>query len=840
MSLIVLPLHSGDGSTDRCIQEILEELLTTARMGSGAGHDQARAPEPLIVVPEDAQLWRGAEHRPYVELGQVVLSPPSATDRSDDDRLRLGLRVALDRVLRHRTTSGVVHDKDAPELDVPGIVLVPVLHIADLGGAGRAEQQAEILEQLAGLARVVGWLEAAADDLVGGDTGRSGGLSRNLHLSVVPWIHLPRLPAAEHLPAALFAGPADLGAPLMHPVVYTQHSVSGTGRDWAGYGRARLLTDLFFLHGLSGSKVELGLLFPAELNPGAHRLYTMHSALFEYPLNELVCEARLGSLLSAAEGGSSVLPDPQSLAGLAHKLEDAVVDEVKRGAGEVSKLIRSERPADLFAFVGKKPHTHRPAPIFDGLGPDENRWQGWIDDGRWPIVGAERSADRLHSQVHQALEYCAHTELEPAMDQALKEAKSGIVELGEDLETQLGKTLVANHASADSEHPISRTQAALGKTLAHLAGLQRSVEAIVDDCPAPGDVNEILTALFDERGLWTDKEEALLEAGQGQPSLGGFWLELICVTLAILGVGLMSPALAVIPIVIGGGLVFLLARRRHRLLLAYFARWKKLSSELAGLANAHASKLVALVNQRTSQVKLIAVGDLQRSLGAVEKRFLTELHGLIGLVKAEQAMLARKHRIQRDGLDAAASGRFRFAPAVQAQALGDTSTNDFHDGLTGILKRTLHLNAMPERIPVREHELLIKGIMAWREEQQVEKSHADEASAEFRKAADYGANLNELSDVGVLASAMRAGTRYALVGSRLTRRISAAWVDHLQERGAEGWRVFFDGQEKPDVELTAPAQRAVLHAFAPEVAAVVTVRPWMVPTNGAREVSHEG
>jgi hypothetical protein len=837
MSLIVLPLRSGDDPLDRSVQEVLEEFLTTLRVGTEEFAAGARGAEPALVVPEEPLAWRGDEHQPYVDLGQVVLPLDLVGSEGPDERMRQGLLTALDRALAHRARARHIKEKNEQknkiEMDDPGIVVLPVMVLPTPGPGSREEIEDAVLQRLDGLGRVVRWLLAAAGELAGGSTGQESETPRDLQLKVVPWLHLPRLPDAKVLPAGLFEGPEMLGSPIMHPVVYTHRAKSGASRDWQGYGRARLLTDLYLLHGLSGSMGELERLFPREVDPGFRWLYSLHSALLEYPLSELLCEVRLASLLSSGAGNTSVLPDPQRLGGLAEARKADVKEIVDQHTNHVRAMIEAGADPARFAFDREEPYPHRPTPRFEGLGPAEHRWQGNFDDALWPIVGPERAADRLHTDVCHALEHCSQASLDKEMDDALAAARKDIGVLRKELEKELGDTLLDEVKDIDKQ---DRTQRALGRTLAVLRGLRSGLAGIAAEPGPEVDAEAVLEGLRQQRDSWVKEEEALLEAGRSQPSRGGFWLELISVGVAAASVAAMSSVFFLLPLAVGGVLVYLLYRRRHRLLLTYFEAWRMLEKRYLERANQAAADLVGLVTQRTRKVKLLAAEDLQRALAAAEGRFLIELRGLIGLVKTEQAILARKRRIQGEDHRSAEKGRFSYVPVVKADLLGSGGAADFHNGLTSLLTGSLKLTGVPGRVPVQEHEQLIKGLMLRKDDLAVESMFAKEASEAFVPAIHHGTNWDELSDLGILPQ-VNNGTGFLLLGHGLTERVDSAWKDELQAHGVATWRIYAHGVTGFGEEIEDQRRTAVLHAFTPEVAVVAMVRPWKFQVSGDGEVA---
>lgn len=845
MSLLVLPLPSGDDATDRTIQAVLEEFLATLRVGLEDRPEGVRGSEPALVIPPQDARWRDKEHQPFVDAGQVLL--PREGGGSQDDRMRRGLRDAFARALTHRVEVGRINDQLAPEesasksTDVPGLVVLPLLVIPERGSSDREAVSQELIARMRELGDVVRWVEAAAGELVGGATVVGEGAPRDLDLAVIPWIHLPWLPAAEKLPEELFDGPELLGCPLLYPVVYTQRAKSGGGRRWADYGRSRLLTDLFFLHAVSGSLPEVERLFPKAthmaIDPGSRRLYTLHSALFEYPLNELLCEVRLAGLLSSSPERSSVLPDPGKLAGLVEVMEPSIKAQVRERAQKLETLVAAKDCSTKFSFDGD--HVHRPSPRFEPFGPAEDRWQRVRDDGLWPIVGPERAADRLHTEVSRALEHCAQDSLDDEMDAALELTRKSIGLQQKELEEELGKVLRLDSYAVDEERKHSKTQAAIGQTLAYLAGIRSAMKGLADSSGPKLDAETVLEGFRQRRKSWCDQEELLLEKGRSQPSMGGLWLELACVAVAVCAVSAMSSLLFFVPLLIGAVLVYLLFKRRSRRLKEYWQEWAILGASFRKDANDAAAGLGVVVEQRTRQVKVIGLQDLQRALAAAEQRFSVELRGLISLVKGQQATLARKRAILADLGAGQGSGRFRFTPSVQVEVLSSSSKHSFHEGLVKLLGGALKLQGMPGRVPVQEHEVLIRGLMEWQQEKKVERLHSQAASGKLKTAIQFGTNFDELSDIGVFPST-DTDAHYVITGRQLAQRLDDTWNESLLDHGVEKWRVFGALQPKNADRIDESRRNAVLCAMAPEVAVVVMVKPWTTEAPTTADASGEG
>ena len=827
MSLIVLQLSTGDETTDSSIQETLCELLTTLRAAGEWLPQDRRVQEPVVVVPEDDRPWRGDDPRPFVDSGHAVLPQGDAAALGADVRIGGALHRAFNRALDHRALLERPSGRGASE--PPAIVVVPVLVIAD-----EDLEPEEVIERLAEVERVNRWLDRAAAVISLGGLARQTDQQLDLGVTVAPWVFLPHPPHPARFPPGLFAGSVGIGTQHAMPLVYTGTAADGRRRTWAEYGRQRLLTDLYFLHGLSGSLSEVARLFPPRIDEGARRLYTLHSALFEYPLDELLSEARLASLLVKDGDRSPVLPDPQNLDDLAEAAQTRVAAPLGLLGAKVVHLLDSGIHSDEFAF--KATWKHLPDPQFSPLGPAEHRWQTWFDDKRWPMVGPERRADTLHTQVVQALRRCAREALDDRLDEALVQARVETAALLKAAESELSTALTASNW-ADDGGKSGRTATALGCALALLDGLARCAAKGAEEPEAPPGVEEVLEKLEGAREVWLADEASLMERGGTQPSLGGFWAELGCVALAVAGAAASASFFAPLFLLAGAALAFLLYRRRIRQLGEYWDSWKDLETRYLTRANAAAEALVAPLGHRVRQVKALALQDMLRALQVAERRFRVEVRGLVDMVKAEQALLARKHRRTVDEERAAARGLFRFLPEVRVETINAESLQVFHDGLARLLTQALRLTTVPGRVAIGEYEQLIARLVAQRDEQRVQRAHAEQACTWLGRCVRSGVNPEEVSDVGVLPPAADPVT-YAMIGRSLTGRLGTGLHRALGTASISWSRCF--------ASSTAPAQtgaqqlqvEAVLRAFAPEIAVVTRISAWTVRPAAVAEVRH--
>jgi hypothetical protein len=152
MGLLILPLRTATESVDLSIREVLEEFLSTLRLGRGRQGPNKRPSEPAIVVPEIHSLWRGHEQRVFVNGGQVLLPETDQAASVKADCIEGPLRRAIDAMMRHRADCR--HSEDADDLDSPGLIISPVMCIPS-GIRGD-----ELLGELKRLAVAVGWLDS--------------------------------------------------------------------------------------------------------------------------------------------------------------------------------------------------------------------------------------------------------------------------------------------------------------------------------------------------------------------------------------------------------------------------------------------------------------------------------------------------------------------------------------------------------------------------------------------------------------------------------------------------------------------------------------------------------
>jgi len=731
VALVVLAAPDREQRGRDALAELLAiELLERDREGA----------EPLLVVPARPEDWQPPELEGLRGAGVV------------DGTAFEALADAVDRGLRHLARARVLREQG--DSWRPALVLAPVI-------VGDGPEPFEAV--LAELDRLRGLLAQVFDRLT---LGRDGLEVDAVH--VVPWIWLPGVPTAW--PKELFTAPRGYLRGALRPIVYTPRTERGKKlRSWHEYGRVRLLTDLAALRALSAQRPVLEGLFPQRAREH-HVLWRVHSALYEYPLDERLRRARLEQLLASSQTRAGVLPDPLELGSLVAAQDEGTEPAITRLRNAIDSEIRTGLEGRHFAFGAD--FEHQPAPDFT-LAPDRADRPRWTRSG-WSLRAPHRQAGRLHREVTEALRACADGDLQKELDAALRSAMKQLRGLRDAVEQELTSAL----AWQEVEHRerMSGTSAALARVLSLSRGLDRVISDLEEDmAQKPADAERVLRRFERVLDRWRAKEDTLWREAREIGSDAAVWLEvgsLIGAGIAV-GSGLAATVIGVIlapvPVAAGLGAAWYVHGVRQKATRQWFERWEMLEHHCRAEADDAAAELVAIVNHRIGQLKLVAVRDLRRSLRALEARFRTEVLGFLAEVEEERTIIERLERErERDPADAV-SGRFRVkGTRVKASALDEA---DFHRKLAAELRRVLKLDGMPERIPLRVHhgllsELVDRDLSAVGKDLEVD----DEASEVLQRAARHGWSDAELSE---LPGTQRLGepVHLAFVGARLPARV---------------------------------------------------------------------
>ncbi|MDP6933359.1 MAG: hypothetical protein QGG40_10610, partial [Myxococcota bacterium] len=637
MGLLVLPLESGSPPIDESVRKVLREFLTTMRVSRYGASLEQRPPEPVRVVPGDSIPWRSPAYRSLVD-GELVLLSDEDTFVNSETRRLTAIRTALDRMLRHEADAR--HCADTHEKDPPGLLIMPVLALPERLDATEVARQ---LERIAGISRT---LDSVAESMSSRGMGRDreDGLF-DLPMAVVPWLFVPRPPRPSERPSELFCGPANLGIPKMYPVLYTGVARGGQRIHWSAQGGVRLLADLFFLHAISGSRRTLERLFPEGALDLDHRVYTFHSALYEYPLREKIKKARLDNLVWEdsetdldRKQVKRILPRMDSIGSLAQQFRDEVASDVAEVVSDVHRRVEEKAlPVNYFHFDNDGGFQHEALPDFySGRSfPTERVWQGMFDDARWSLMEPPRQADVIHDEVLRAVERCASFDLDDLIEEQMSQAKRDSRAILERLEGHIGRAL---NPMSEQLTGHSLTVTAVGRTTALMHGVRSGLRRFDRPVERPPDPHEAIKQVLRLRDSWIKAEEALLDEGRYVASKGAFYLELGSLALMCLALCMTPPYVLGLPAALG---LYWIVKRRMRVQKAYYGQWVELNERFRAEAKQATEPVAHAINARAYQVKAMAARDLLRSLDNARVRFETEVRGFTELVTRDLADLQR-------------------------------------------------------------------------------------------------------------------------------------------------------------------------------------------------------
>ncbi len=821
MSLVVVPLISGDAAGDAALRGVVERLLGGLETIPVVDGDRPR--EPVIVAALERDGWDAPAFRVWLDQGQLLLPVPAAPGGADDARSGV-LRQALERVLEHDAL--VISGVDKDDQPRPGVawVVVGVVPEAVADGDG-------VEAVLAGFIRASRWTDQAAEVI----SARRFGAADTAQFEVpglcyLPWVLLPRPPRAAVVPAGLRVSPPRLGV-AARPIIHTGLSGGGSLLTWAGAGKERLFADLVALHAISSSGDALRALLGSDEGVAFR---TFHSATFEYPLRERILHARLGQILASGGGDAStgrLLPDRDGLDTARERAGPAIADRVTAMCGKIAEAIeRGEVPEDRYAFDGTYPHQPRPG--FTSLvRPGPGVWQGVLDEGRWPVFDPPRQAARLSRDVGAALAECARRDGVSVLETAMEGARETMNALRAELELtargQLGRWQPpAGSSSSRLAHGIGATLALLGAVHDEAARHARTTPPAPDPAAQGDDAGAQL------RASWEGEEDAMLAAGRSVPSRGGLAVEVAAGGLAVAG-GVLSTLVFVVPPLIIGVLgavaVGLLWRKRSAQITEYFGQWDGLGQRWLKEANAATVPVVARLNEQAREVKKLAAREFAGAVRTTEDRFRLEVRGFIHLVEGRHGVQARRRESEPRQRDAERLGRFRFVPEVGAESLDGTQRAAFDQALCNTLAASLVLSGMPERVTIAQYQAVLdQSLVSDHDERALVDAHRRDATATLNQALTFGLDVagTERSNVDGFLEVDGARS-IVVVGERVERRLEPGWeqCDLLTQVDAKSRPRLFAAPRSPS-QADAVTARAVVGSMTPEVAVVLTVRSW--------------
>jgi hypothetical protein len=831
MSFVIVPLPSGDVTLDRQVRDVIVRLL--GGLDRAAGKPNARPREPFWVAALDREGWDLDSYRHWVDEKAVLLPAAPARVRPgtagvlhaspEDDGSAGVLRRALEALLQHQTAMRAAVE----DADIPGAAVWLVVGVVPEGVP--ATQVMDRFSEVSGL------IEGAAQAVSRGRYMGSGHARIALDGGhYIPWLWIPEPPEASTLPTALGEHPPSL-VDLAKPVLYTGRAVGGHALRWHDHGMERLFADMVALHALSASKAALDGIF-GGVRPDVS-FYTFHSSTFEYPLTEHIRQERLRALLSSGDGEnawSSVLPDLNQLDIARARALPTVSDEVKRWVLEVRESItKDELDPNHYDFGGT--YRHQPEPSFDSLEqPGPNRWQEFVT-ADWSIVDPPRQVERLYRETSAALGACVRDDGPRVVKSAMDSARLAMDHLRQRLQTKLQSEL----PSLRVPHPqpgqiplrMSNFSYGVGATLAMLDGVrEEAARHVRSDKPLPDPVDEVHRQTTALKAAWTATEDDLLLASAAVPSRGGGWLEITAAVLGTVGGVFATLPLVVVgaPFIVGaiGALgTFLLWRKRRAETRAHFQSWDGLGDQWRKLANRAARPLVAAVNDRAREVKKVAALELAAAVEGCTRRFKLEIRGFIDFVQVRHGEESRRRAAEPVLAEALRVGRYRYVPPVSDDRMNAEAQAGFERELCNKLLPSLLLVGMPERVPIGDYEdILRSALVTEADEQRVREGFRAEATAEFRRAVEYGLDVHgrERSDVdtgfypGDSIDGV-GGRKVVLIGHSVSGRLSEDWFhfDLLTDDVAVFGRAGQDAY-----------RRVVTQSMMPEASVSLVVRTW--------------
>jgi len=814
--------------------------------GDAWNPDTGRRPEPVYVVPVDpidpagpasgwtreedlasaaqGMLWTGqaASEAAAPQSGARVHSDQSrrADDMAQPVALKDRLVRALDEALRHSGLTALRDHGDAGG-DNPLAVVMPILvfrHAEGRLGPDYPSVRAfrSTLEQL----------NLAAIELTTGSIGTEVHLN-DAQVRVVPWIYIDG--GVDDLPPEFFEGHASYREHLL-PILYTGFNEAGFSRDWKTYGRTRMLTDLMALRALSTRRGVFDGIFStvqgsAALQPNAKQsdekdaaedteesktpsddervcpfdFVVMHSALFDYPFNDLVREEVLHHIARNPANGKKLIPEVRDF--------DSLVAEANRQVNKGEDHRGDDVVADRFERINRA--------VVDQAIPDDhldleppggspcNFTQIKLEPPRLFELSLSYESGELHERVTEHFEKQARKGVEREMRRCIKESSAKFKELTLESEADLRRVFKLDlfRRKPGEKWDYSETAMCSGRVLATLGGLSSKLDELQEKLK--GETVEkpevTLQKLVPKKEGWLDAEEKLFDEGARLPSffstaflasVGGTAIFLLLSRLwfsTTITWWLLWSFLA------GAGFAAFVIwryRKRHE---EYSKKW---DDHIVGLVNevnqTVARKLVVFINYRLKQIKFASARELSLALQSCRSRLRTELAGLSSLV-GDEIEVRRRRRLRREAeeLLASADARGRYRVDLPAGELNIGIDEDaFHADLERLFGNhrasggmgddagsVLSLATMPARLLVSEHEEFIASqvdIAGRRAEASIDETLQERARALLAHTAAVGSDTVQLSKLGGFD--LDAPSKVFLAGHRLADRIDCEVV----------------------------------------------------------------
>jgi hypothetical protein len=767
MCLIVVPLPTSP-DVEEGLCSTLFEMARALRLDI-QGSQGTRLHEMFRIVPYNTSRWPDIA-REGMDRDQIILD--DGDGYSELTGLAARLRKAITEALGHiALRSHSTGDRDTSQ---PLAIIVPVLVLS------QHEESADTKRCLAALGELRALIERTISDISA--TGFGGSRLASSSFRFLPWIYAAT--SFCRLPKTFFDAPERMGRSVT-PILYSSLAENGHTRPWLDYGRTRLLTDLLALQALSADADYFRGKIAVDPPSGSYYCLNVHSSLFQYPLEDILREKILCRL---SAGPEPIVPRVERIGDLDETAEKEVKQKVDGYLDRIGSVVRSDE-VDETAFHFHRQAARRGVPIARALDfrvePTRHRMLGF---------SVERQVDRLHTSFMQELERCAKEGLESEMRRALTTANQEIDGVTTELEKAL-HVVLSQELDSGIERQLQGREitAAVRRVAALMRGVSVGLEKLGQEIDrAPEKPESIIEEARARRESWNDGETRLWSEADRLPHPP---LIRLSSTVAGLAVLLSGFALATIgyesgswqrwtamacSALLAGVTLWGTNRFLFRKANQYLQRWLDFGEDLGRQANGFGVRLARIANHRIRQVKYTVTTDLRRALDAAFRRFVTELAGFHKLIVEEVAERSLQKKLlgqQPEALNG------RFMVKVDQDIKVQVDLEDLCHQTGDILKRTLKLKQMPDRVPVEEHQEILRrqGRHARDADPGVLERFRKEATELLRRSIEYGFDASQLSSLGHLAGTGRQ-VKVFISGSLVRERLDP---DQLLRRHAE-------------------------------------------------------
>jgi len=833
------------------MRELMGEVLL--QKDEGDSDSRGRAPEPIFVVPVDAEQpdgvatdWDSEADRAPFEEGMLVTgmepplppgeqAPSTARKRRVPESLTERLAHALDQALRHAGLASLTDGASGGS--GPVAVVVPIL-VFDPGDRALNITSSPAL---AAFQHTLDALDAAAQDLTRGVIGAGVNL-KDSQLRVLPWIYADG--GLSSLPRVFFEGHPSYKEELL-PIIYTPFNEGGFSRDWNVYGRRRLVVDSMALRALSFSRNEFDGVF--NLQQGGlstssgdfsrRDFVVMHSALFEFPFRSLVREEVLRHVAADPVNGLRLVPALNDLNDLVGDCRESVQGDVKDRCDEIHRIVTDDslEKDHLDVLPGD-----RKCQIED-IKPDRERKLA---------IDQPRGAATVHKNVTKYFGKVVERELQRELKKAVEGATKRFKDLTAKAENTMQRAFSVDLGwdYDEKRSPYSRSSEACGRVLALSNGMQDKLQELSGELEGRkiAKPEQILEKLPGMRASWLESEERLIQEAAKLPTQYSTWLQSVVWGLGVFIVFSSSywllgntTWLLLLALVLGVGVGWGFHWWDRKCHEAHDREWEDLIEQMRNELNTKIARpLVEFLNFRLEKVKFASAEELKLALQASRNRFRTELAGLSRLVSDELDDRLRQ-RVQRerenDIIDPEAVARFLVELPVNKLDIS-IDQHDFHlalmsllgaggagGGARGLDGGVLSLASNPSHLRVSAHRDFIRSVVdraLQAAEQTIDQTLQQDARELLAHSVRVGSEPSQLSKLGDYT--FDPANKFFIAGSQLSDRLdcnrmleSVGWRDNWIGRSREFHRGSDAGLSLPfEWGVTVVVRRARLDEHA--------------------------